>query len=251
MKLAGNTLLITGGGTGIGLALARAFLTAGNKVLVCGRRGDRLREARRGTPGLQVREADITREKDRLMFGEWAVSSNVNILVNNAGTQREVNFKHGLAPLEEGDNEIRCNLEAPVYLTALLVPHLMIQGEAAIVNVSSGLGFVPLSIMPVYCATKAAVHSFSISLRRQMARTPVRVFEVIPPMVETELDRGARARRGQEDGGIPVGQVVDEVLKGMAADLWEIPIGQAGRLMAAGRSDFEGAFRRMNERLVI
>jgi len=250
MKLTGNTLLITGGGTGIGLALAGALLKEGNKVLICGRRENKLREAQEQFPNLQIKACDLTQEKDRRILGDWAVSNGVNILVNNAGMQREVNFKHGIEPLEEGDNEIRCNLEGPVYLTALLTPHLMIQEEAAIVNVSSGLGFVPLAIMPLYCATKAALHSFSISLRRQLAGTAVKVFEVIPPTVNTELDRGARAKRGQKDLGIPASQVAAEVLKGLSEDHWEIPVGQGAGLMGAAKGDFEQAFNRMNGNFV-
>lgn len=250
MKLTGNTILITGGGTGIGLALAEAFLKEGNEVLICGRREEKLREAQRKSPDLQTKVADVSNEEDRQALGDWAVAKGVNILVNNAGMQREVNFKHGLKPLEEGDNEIRCNLEGPLYLTALLTPHLMIQGESAIINVSSGLGFVPLSIMPIYCATKAAMHSFTVSLRYQLAHTRVKVIEVIPPTVNTELDRGARAKRGQKDLGIPVEQLATEVLKGLAEDKPEIAVGMAGGLMSASKGDFEQAFNRMNGHFV-
>lgn len=246
MKLKGNTILITGGGTGIGLALAESFLKEGNKVLICGRREKKLWEAREKLPNLHIKTCDLTQPADRWHLGDWAVSNGTNILVNNAGMQREVNFKKGLEPLEEGDNEIRCNLEGPVYLTALLAPHLLRQASAAIVNISSGLGFVPLSIMPLYCATKAAIHSFSISLRRQMAGTSIGVFEVIPPTVNTELDRGARARRGQKDLGIPAPDVAAAVIKGLAEDKLEITMGQAGGLMAAAKGDFDGAFNRMN-----
>jgi uncharacterized oxidoreductase len=246
MKLDGNTILITGGGTGIGLALAEAFLKKGSQVLACGRREEKLKEAMGRLPALKTMACDITREEDRRRLAEWAIASRVNVLVNNAGVQREVNFKHGLGPLEEGDNEIRCNLEGPVYLTALLAPHLMIQEGAAIVNVSSGLGFMPLSIMPLYCATKAAIHSFTVSLRYQLSHAGVKVFEVIPPTVDTELDRGARAKRGQKDLGIPASQVAAEVLKGLSEDKFEIPVGQAGGLMAASRGNFEEAFQRMN-----
>jgi len=250
MKLTGNTILITGGGTGIGLALAEALLKKGNNVLVCGRRESKLQEARGRLPKLLTKVSDLSSEADREHLADWAVANAVNVLVNNAGMQREVNFRKGIQPLLGGDNEIRCNLEGPVYLSALLTPHLMIQRESAIVNVSSGLGFVPLAIMPIYCATKAAIHSFSVSLRRQLAQTAVKVFEVIPPTVDTELDRGARARRGQKDLGIPTGQVVEEVLRGMEADRLEIPVGQAAGLMAAARGDFDQAFNRMNGNFV-
>ncbi len=246
MKLTGNTILITGGGTGIGLGLAEAFLGRGNRVLICGRRKEKLQMAQRSLPGLEIREADISKESDRRGLVTWAVEEGVNVLVNNAGIQREVDFKRGLADLEEGDNEIRCNFEGPVFLTAQLTPHLMIQDSAAIINISSGLGFMPLSIMPIYCATKAAIHSFTLSLRHQLANTRVEVYEIIPPTVNTELDRGARTHRGQKDFGIPVNEVTVEVLKGLEEGRREIMVGKASGLRDASRTDFEKTFKAMN-----
>jgi uncharacterized oxidoreductase len=246
MKLAGNTVLITGGATGIGFVLAEAFLKEGSIVLVCGRREDRLAEAKKRHPALHTRVSDITREEDRRTLGDWAISHNVNILINNAGMQREVDFTRGLPALSEGDNEIRCNLEGPLYLTALLLPHLQSRQNAAIVNVSSGLGFIPIARMPVYCATKAALHSFTVSLRHQLAGKGINVFEVIPPTVDTELDRGARAKRGQTDRGIPAQDVADAVMKGMAEDLLEIAVGMAANLVAGSRANFDQTFKNMN-----
>jgi len=246
MKLSGNTVLITGGATGIGFALAAAFLKEGSIVLVCGRREDRLADAKRLHPALHTRVSDISKAEDRRTLGDWAVSHNVNILVNNAGMQREVDFTRGLPALDEGDNEIRCNLEGPLFLTALLVPHLMSRQNAAIVNVSSGLGFIPIARMPVYCATKAALHSFTVSLRHQLAGRGVKVFEVIPPTVDTELDRGARARRGQTDRGIPAQDVADAVIKGLTDERFEIPVGTAANLVAGSRASFDQIFQNMN-----
>ncbi len=248
MKTSGNTILITGGGTGIGLSMARDFMKEGNEVLVCGRRESRLFEAQQRLPNLKVKVCDITDEEERESLADWAIASGVNILVNNAGMQRMVNFTRGLPELAEGDNEIRSNLEAPVYLSARLVPHLMRRKPAAIVNVSSGLGFIPLAIMPVYCATKAALHSFSVSLRHQLSATGVMVFEVIPPMVDTDLDRGARTRRGQEDRGISPDEVSKALLQGMAEDRVEIPVGAAANLVAGSRTNFDQVFQGMNSR---
>ena len=246
MKLAGNTVLITGGATGIGFALAAAFLKEGSIVLVCGRRETTLAEAKRHHPALHTRVSDVSKEEDRRTLGDWAVSHNVNILINNAGMQREVDFTRGLPALAEGDNEIRCNLEGPLFLTALLMPHLLSQPNAGIVNVSSALGFIPIARMPVYCATKAALHSFTVSLRHQLLSKGVKVFEVIPPTVDTELDRGARARRGQTDRGIPVQEVADAVMKGLAEDRFEIPVGTAANLVTGSRANFDQIFQNMN-----
>jgi uncharacterized oxidoreductase len=246
MKLAGNTVLITGGATGIGFVLAEAFLKEGSIVLICGRREARLAEAKKRHPALHTRVSDIAKEEDRRTLGDWAISHNVNILINNAGVQREVDFTRGLEALTEGDNEIRCNLEGPLYLTALLLPHLLSRQNAAIINVSSGLGFIPIARMPVYCATKAALHSFTLSLRHQLSRRGIKVFEVIPPTVDTELDREARARRGQTDRGIPAQDVADAVMKGMAEDRLEIPVGMAANLVAGSRANFDQIFKNMN-----
>jgi uncharacterized oxidoreductase len=246
MKTSGNTILITGGATGIGFCMAQAFLGAGNQVLACGRRESKLSEAQGRLPALKTRACDVASEEGRESLASWAASLGVNVLINNAGMQRMVDFTRGLAALAEGDNEIRCNLEGPVYLTARLVPHLLKAKEAAILNVSSALGFVPMAIMPVYCATKAALHSFSVSLRHQLSATVIKVFEVIPPTVDTELDRGARARRGQTHRGIAPEEVAQAVLQGMGEDRFEIPVGMATNLVSGSRTDFDQLFQSMN-----
>jgi len=247
MQTTSNTVLITGGATGIGLALAEAFLKEGNEVLICGRREDKLREAQKKFPALAIRPCDISNPDHRKDLVNWAVGEySPNILVNNAGIQRMVDFRKGPAELEAGDNEVRINLEGPIYLTARMLPHLMTEMKAAVVNVSSGLGFVPLAVMPIYCATKAAIHSFSVSLRHQLKGTTVQVFEAIPPIVDTELDRGARAKRGQVERGIPAAQAATEILQGLREDRFEIAIGEAGRLVQGSRQNFEPVFNGMN-----
>lgn len=227
MKLSGNTILITGGATGIGLDLAKQFIAAGNKVIICGRRKEKLAGAKAVLPSLITIQADIGDMEERRRLFQTCISDHpgLNILVNNAGIQREIDFRKGEADYLNGDSEIAINLEGTLHLTSLFVPHLMKQKESAVVNVSSGLGLVPLVIVPVYSATKAALHSFSISLRKQLAGTSVKVFEVLPPIVDTDLDRGARDRRGQKDKGIPVDVIASETIKGLAADKPEIPIG--------------------------
>ena len=248
MNLSGNTILITGGATGIGLDLAKEFLRRGNTVLTCGRREAKLAEAREAAPGLQTRVCDIANSNDRKSLADWAISSGVNILINNAGMQREIDFTRGMDAIEEGDDEIEINLRGTIYLTAQLIPHLMQQKNASILNVTSGLGFVPLAIMPIYCATKAAMHSFTLSLRHQLKPTGVKVVEIIPGVVDTELDRGARAKRGMTFRGVTVQQVTEEVMRGLEVDAHEIPIGTAAGLMAESRANFDYVFGRMNNR---
>ncbi len=171
MKLSGNSVLITGGASAIGYAMAEAFLAAGSEVVICGRREQKLAAAREKHPNLRVKACDVASERDRESLVEWATTecANLNVLVNNAGVQRDIDFTKGISEFLAGENEIRINLEAPIVLAGLLVPHLTNQKEPAIINVSSGLGFVPAAKMPVYSATKAGMHAFSIALRHQLA----------------------------------------------------------------------------------
>jgi uncharacterized oxidoreductase len=253
MRMIGNTILITGGATGIGLAFAEAFLEAGNEVIVCARTEDHLTKAKERLPALHIRSCDLSKENERRDLHDWLISNfpETNVLVNNAGIQRMIDFKKGSVDLDryretDGEDEIEINLRTYVNLAAAFIPDFMQRGEAAIVNVSSGLAFVPLAITPIYCATKAAVHSFSVSLRHQLRSTPIRVFEIIPPTVDTDLDNGARAARGQQDRGIPPALVAKEALPRMEKDEYEIAIGRAENIRAASRTDFERMFINMN-----
>ncbi|MBC8155135.1 MAG: SDR family NAD(P)-dependent oxidoreductase [Bacteroidetes bacterium] len=237
MQTSGNTILITGGATGIGLALAAAFLQKGNTVVVCGRRLSKLQEAKAAYPGLHIRQCDVSNATDRTALYDWTISQfpGLNMLINNAGIQREIDFRRGVEALNDGDSEIAINFEGVVHLTALFVPHLMKQPIAAVMQVSSGLAFVPMALAPVYCATKAALHSLSLTLRHQLKDTSVRVFEIIPPIVDTALDRGAREKRGQQQRGIAPEVVAEQTLKSMEADAFEIAVAQARFLRIGSR----------------
>ncbi len=250
MRTTGNTILITGGATGIGFTLADALLRKGNEVLICGRREDKLAKAKKKLPKLHTIRCDVADAEDRKRLLDWAVSNfgSLNILVNNAGIQREIDFKKGTVDLMCGENEIEINLQAPIHLSALFIPHLMKQKEAAIVNITSGLAFVPIAIMPVYCATKAAIHSFSLSLRHQLKGTSIKVFEIIPPTTDTELDRGARDKRGQIDRGVKPEVVAASAIEAMEKDNYEVAIGQAQFLMDSSRKDPERIFQMINSR---
>jgi uncharacterized oxidoreductase len=147
MQTSGNTILITGGATGIGLSIAEIFLKENNQILVCGRREEKLREAKQKFPELQTRVCDIANAKERQGLYHWATSEfpEINFLINNAGIQREIDLTEGTKDLLNGDDEIEINFQAHVQLTALFIPHLMKLPKAAIMNVTSGLGFVPLA----------------------------------------------------------------------------------------------------------
>lgn len=200
MKTVGNTILITGGSSGIGLAMADGLKNAGNEVLICGRNEDKLKEVQKSVPELRTLTCDVSSASEREKLFQWATSEfpEINVLINNAGIQRETDFLAGAPELTDGESEIDTNLTACVHLSALFIPHfLKTNVDCALVNVTSGLAFIPLKLVPVYCATKAALHSFSMSLRSQLAETNVRVFEVIPPLVKngsSSFGAGAQAR---------------------------------------------------------
>lgn len=228
MKVSGNTVLITGGATGIGLALADEFLKNGNEVLICGRRREKLKDAKSRLPGLHIRVCDITKGRSRLSLVRWATTrfKALNILVNNAGIQECVDFTRGPRDLDLADAETVTNFTALVHLSALLIPHLRRRKQAAIVNISSGLAFTPLASVPVYCATKAAVHSVSMSMRHQLRTLGIMVFEVAPPMVATSL--GGRRRSAEELRYCMAPETVAEgVISALKRNRFQVALGSA------------------------
>ena len=250
MKLSGNTVLITGGATGIGLAMAQAFLQAGSQVVICGRREKKLAQAQAANPSLHVRACDVSQLPECQALAQWAGErfSNLNVLVNNAGVQRDVDFAHGLDAFLAGENEISVNLEAPIVLAGLFVPLLAGKREPAIVNVSSGLGFVPAARMPVYSATKAGLHAFSMALRRQLTPIGIKVFEIVPPAVDTDLNPAGRAQRGNFKAGLSAEEFTSAAMKGLEADAFEIGYGMSAGMLTASRDDLNAAFEQMNRR---
>lgn len=249
MKIDSNTVLITGGATGIGFSLAKTLITAGNKVIICGRRELKLKEAKNKLPQIHTRVCDVSRKEERESLFNWVKDNfeDLNILINNAGVQRMINLKKGAQVLFSGEDEIETNLVAPVQLSAYFIPLLLKKKESAIVNVSSGLGFVPIASMPVYCATKAAVHSFTVSLRYQLRDTAIKVFEIVPPMVDTELGKGTTEEGDEGYRGIPPSEVAEATLAAMADDEYEIVVGEAKNLVMGARTNPEQAFQNINQ----
>jgi uncharacterized oxidoreductase len=247
MKTSSNTVLITGGATGIGFALAEAFIKAGNEVLICGRRENRLAEAKQKLHQIKTRRCDLSKKEERESFYNWVKDNypGLNIVVNNAGIQRFIDFKKGTAALFGGDDEIQVNFMALIHLSAFFTPLLLPKKESAIINVSSGLGFIPIAYMPVYCATKAGVHSFSISLRHQLKDTLIKVFEIVPPAVDTELGKGTTGG-SEEYRGIPPSEVANATMEALKKDEYQIVVGEAKGLVEGTKKNFEKAFLQLN-----
>jgi uncharacterized oxidoreductase len=192
MKLSGNTVLITGGTSGIGFELAARFQAKGNTVIVTGRDPAGLARAQAALPGLHTVRSDVADPAAVIALHREVTQAfpDLNMLINNAGIMRKINLQAGTADLEEMTREIDINLSGCIRMVMQFLPHLMARRSAAIVNVTSGLAFVPFPISPVYSAAKAGLHSFTQSLRVQLKHTGVKVFELAPPATETPLFRG-------------------------------------------------------------
>lgn len=249
MQLSGNHILITGGTSGIGAALAEAFHRQGNTVGICGRRIQRLHEIQARLPRLKVLACDLSHDAGRRALLEWAQGEmpQLNVLVNNAGIQRDIDFTEGLDEYLHGDSEIAINLQSPIELTGLFAPLLRKNPRPALINVSSGLGFVPASAMPVYSATKAAMHAFTMAIRLQFEKVGVKVYELIPPALDTELNPAGRAKRGGFKANLSAEEYVAAVLKGLAEDLPEIGFEGSLKFINASKRELDEIFKMMNK----
>ena len=210
MNLTGNTIVITGGGSGIGRALAEQFHKLGNQIVIAGRRKKTLDETTAANPGMKSLVLDIEDPVDIRVFAAQAAAEfpALNVLVNNAGIMRPENLLAQQSDLADAEAIVATNLLGPIRMTAALLPHLQKQPHAVIVNVSSGLAFLPLALTPTYCATKAALHSYTESLRYQLRATQIEVIELIPPYVATNLMDGADDPRA-----MPLHQFIAEVMQ--------------------------------------
>jgi uncharacterized oxidoreductase len=193
MNITGNTILVTGGGSGIGRGLAEALHKLGNQVVIAGRRQSALNETTAANPGMKSLPLDIENPVSIKTLAKEAAAAfpTLNVLVNNAGIMRAENLNADAIDLAKSESIVAINLLGPIRLTAALLPLLKKQPHSTVMNVSSGLAFVPLTLTPTYCATKAAIHSYTQSLRYQLRSTTVEVLELIPPYVATDLMGGA------------------------------------------------------------
>jgi len=243
MELSGHTVLVTGGASGIGSAIASRFLAAGSDVIVCGRREDKLREMQAKHPKLHTHVCDVEDPAQRVALCEWATREfpKLDVLVNNAGIQQRLALADG-PDWGHVQREIAINFDAPVHLSILFIPHLRAQKRPAIVNVTSGLAFLPRAEVPVYCATKAAMHSFALSLRYQLRDTSVKVVEIIPPAVDTDL-----GGPGLHTWGVKLDEFADAVFAKLGTDDdQEIAYQFSAQASRASRQELDEMFERMN-----
>ncbi|MGC9293568.1 MAG: SDR family oxidoreductase [Acidobacteriaceae bacterium] len=249
MKIYGNTILITGGGSGIGRGLAGAFHALGNQVIVAGRRKQALDETVAAHPGMGSMQFDIQDPASVRALAAQVVKDHpdLNVLINNSGTMRMEDLLAQQGDIADAGAMIATNLLGLIRLTAALLPQLQGRPRSTIMNVSSGLAFVPLALTPTYCATKAAVHSYTQSLRYQLRATAIEVLELVPPYVATDLMGGASDPRA-----MPLDKFIDEVmeiLKDRPSET-EICVENVKRLRFAAESGrYDAVFVGLNEAL--
>ena len=246
---ANNTILITGGGSGIGRGLAEAFHKLGNKVIIAGRRKEVLETVANANPGMEFAELDVQDSSRLSTFVEdiTAKYPALNVLINMAGVMKPENFAES-SDTSAADDIIATNLTAPIHLTAALLPLLKQQPKATVMTVTSGLAFVPLAMTPTYCATKAAMHSWSVSLRYQLRNTSVEVQELAPPYVQTEL---MGEHQASDPRAMPLADYIAEVMSILAdhPDAKEILVKNVYPLRFADGSNsekFYGFFEQFN-----
>lgn len=239
MQLHNNKILITGGASGIGLGLTKRFIKEGNTVIICGRRKEVLDEVVAQFPSVITKVCDLANETDRVGLYEWIQQEHgdLNVLVNNAGIQNwmdidDANF------YQKANDEITINTIAPVHLTSLF---LNLPSLTAIMNVSSGLAFSPLAKVPVYCATKAFMRSFTLSLRHQLQSRNIEVVEIIPPALNTNL-----GGKGIHDAYPPVSDFIESIFQQLKEGKNELTFGMSAQRAEANNREIGEMFKRMN-----
>jgi uncharacterized oxidoreductase len=246
MKLEKRTVLITGGTSGIGLELAKQLLQRGNTVIVTGRDQEKLDAANRALSGVHSFKSDVSDPGEIAALHESVLAQfpALDTLINNAGIMRNLNLNQDRSP-NDVTREIEINLSGPVRMIQQFLPHLKTRKGALIINVSSGLAFIPLPLSPVYSATKAAIHSFTQSLRVQLDGTGVTVVELAPPAVETPLLRGEFAEEMKGEKGMDVKILAKHAIASVEAGKLEIRPGLSNLLKAMSRIAPQFMFKQM------
>ena len=239
MKLSGNKILITGGATGIGSGLTQRFIEENNTVIICGRRASALKEAAEKFPSVITRACDLSIASEREGLFNWIAKEHrdLNVLVNNAGIQQWMSVTDDNF-FQRAKDEISINIEAPLHLTSLF---LDLSSLNTVINVISGLAFAPLAKVPVYCASKAFLHSFSISLRYMLRSRNIEVIELIPPALNTDL-----GGKGIHDEFPPIDGFIESSFEQLKQGKSTVTYGYSEAMIKAGPEEIEKAFARMN-----
>ncbi|HQW11497.1 MAG TPA: SDR family NAD(P)-dependent oxidoreductase [Saprospiraceae bacterium] len=239
MKLSNNTILITGGASGIGLGLAERFVQENNTVIICGRREDALKAVTDRHPSVISRVCDLTVESERVELYDWVQEnhSDLNVLVNNAGIQNWMQWNEADF-YARAKSEIEINVIAPIHLTTLF---LNLNSLKTIMNVTSGLAFVQLAKAPVYCATKAFFHSLTLSQRYLLRDREIEVIEIIPPALNTDL-----GGKGLHDDQPPVSAFIDSIFEQIKLGKDELTYGFSELMTTASPEMIKATFDRMN-----
>ncbi|MFB6456721.1 SDR family oxidoreductase [Chitinophaga sp. Hz27] len=239
MNLSNNKILITGGGSGIGLAMAERFIQEGNTVIICGRRQEALDEAAAKLPALITRKCDVGDESQRQELKDWIATqhSDLNVLINNAGIQ---NWMSPADPAfyQKAKQEIAINIEAPIHLTTLLME---LPALRTIMNVTSGLSFLPYTKVPVYSATKAFLHSLTVSLQYLLKSRNIEVIEIIPPALNTDL-----GGKGLHDHAPAVSEFITAIFEQLAEGKKALTFGFTTKASVAGQEVLEPIFNQLN-----
>jgi uncharacterized oxidoreductase len=241
MELSNNKILITGGASGIGLGLTERFIKENNTVIICGRRESVLKEVSDKFPTVITRVCDLAVEAERTALFKWVSEyhHDLNVLVNNAGIQQWMTVSDDDF-YQRAKGEIATNIEAPLHLTSLFIN---LRSLNTVINVTSGLSFVPFTKVPVYSATKAFFHSFSLSARHLLQSKNIDVIEVIPPALNTDL-----GGKGLHDAAPPVSDFIESVFQQLKEGKTEITFGFSAAMVKANPEELQAAFNRLNPR---
>ena len=239
MNLSNNKILITGGASGIGLGLTERFIKENNTVIICGRRAEVLEEVANKYPTVITKVCDLTDETEREDLYKWVAANHgdTNVLINNAGIQKWMNITDADF-FSNAKQEIVTNIEAPLHLTSLFI---QLPTLTTVINVTSGLSFVPLTKVPVYSATKAFFHSFTLSLRQLLAAKNIEVIEMVPPALNTDL-----GGKGLHDEAPPVSAFVESIFEQLKENKQQLTFGFSAMMASATPQELDNTFKRMN-----
>jgi uncharacterized oxidoreductase len=225
MELSNNTILITGGTSGFGYEFAERLLALGNTVIITGRDQTKLDQAKKQLPRIHTFQSDVSEPKAIAELHEQITKQfpELNILINNAGEMRKINLHDTSIDLQNITREIDINLSGPIRMVQQFLPHLKTKKTAAILNVTSGIALVPFPISPIYGATKSGLRSYTKSLRVQLKKTNIKVFELIAPGAKTSLNDKFKSLEGFSDSMLmEPSELIDAAIKGMKNDMLEI-----------------------------